>query len=131
MRHVYDSPEVFMRRFSILISLAILTLTCVRVKAQDAPRAEIFGGYQFFHANSGISFAGFDSFNLNGWDGSLSGYFNRYLGITTDISGAYGTPTIDVPGVGLLESIPTFIRSCLDPQSASLTEVRFNPLRAC
>jgi hypothetical protein len=124
-----------MRRFSILISLAILTLTCVRVKAQDAPRAEIFGGYQFFHANSGISFAGFDSFNLNGWDGSLNGYFNRYLGITTDISGAHGTPHNRRSRRGFFWNpyppLYVFIRSCLDPQSASLTEVRFNPLRAC
>lgn len=89
-----------MRRFPILISLAILLLACARVNGQDAPRAEIFGGYQFFHANSGVTFSGFDSFNLNGWDASLSGYFNRYLGITSDFSGVYGTPSITIPGFG-------------------------------
>ena len=30
--------------------------------------------------------------NLDGWDASLSEYFNRYLGITADISGACGSP---------------------------------------
>ena len=90
----------FMRQFSILISLTVLSLAGLRAEAQDAPRAEIFGGYQFFHANSGVSFSGFDSFNLNGWDASLSGYFNRYLGITSDFSGVYGTPSISIQGFG-------------------------------
>lgn len=33
-----------------------------------------------------------DSLNLNGWNASVSGYFTKYLGISGDFSGAYGTP---------------------------------------
>ena len=53
-------------------------------------RAEVFGGYQYTRLNSGVS--GADSINLNGWNASLSGFFNDYLGATADFSGAYGSP---------------------------------------
>jgi hypothetical protein len=68
--------------------------------AQDAPDVEIFVGYQYFHANSGISFSGFDNFSLNGWDGAVSGYFSRHVGITADFAGVYGNPGINIPPVG-------------------------------
>ncbi len=79
------------------LSLLLLSIGSL---AQDAPRAEIFGGYQFVHANSGLRIGGLDSFALNGWDASLSGYFNRYLGITADFAGIYGTPKTVVPQIG-------------------------------
>jgi outer membrane protein with beta-barrel domain len=70
----------------ILLVVILPALVC----AQDAPRAEVFGGYQYLRVNPGVS--GVDSFNLNGWNASLSGYFNRYIGITGDFGGAYGKP---------------------------------------
>jgi opacity protein-like surface antigen len=30
----------------------------------------------------------------------VSGYFSRYVGITADFAGAYGTPAINVPSIG-------------------------------
>jgi opacity protein-like surface antigen len=44
--------------------------------------------------NTGISEVG--SFNLNGWNAAVSGYFTRNLGVTADFSGSYGSPfTVD------------------------------------
>jgi hypothetical protein len=37
-------------------------------------RAEVFGGYQYLRLNTGVP--GVDSINLNGWNASLSGFFN-------------------------------------------------------
>lgn len=81
-----------MTRTIALLSLSALLMLCVSSLAQEAPKAEIFGGYQFTHANSGVS--GIDNFNLNGWDAAVSGYFNHYLGVTGDFSGTYGTPQV-------------------------------------
>lgn len=87
------------KTIGIAASLCLILLSAAAV-AQDAPRAEIFGGYQFVRANSGVQIGGIDTFALNGWNGSLSGYFNRYVGITTDIAGTYGTPKVQFPSVG-------------------------------
>ena len=75
-----------------LLALSLLLILSVSALAQEAPRAEVFGGYQFFRASSGVS--GIDNFNLNGWDAAVSGYFNRYVGVTGDFSGSYGTPSV-------------------------------------
>jgi opacity protein-like surface antigen len=68
--------------------------------AQDAPRVEVFGGYQLVRASSGVQVSGIDNFMLNGWNASLSGFFNRYIGVTGEFAGTYGTPKIEVPQVG-------------------------------
>jgi len=51
--------------------------------AQAAPKAEVFGGYQFTHLDGGP--------NLNGWNAALTGYLNSFLGITADLTGVYGS----------------------------------------
>jgi len=89
-----------MIRAILCSAVLVVLLSPFLALAQTAPSAEIFGGYQYFHANSGISFSGFDNFSLNGWEGALSGYFNRYVGITGDFSGVYGSPSINIPPVG-------------------------------
>lgn len=54
-------------------------------------KAEVFGGYQYMRASFGVP--GLDNnFNLNGWNASASGFFNDYVGVTADFSGAYGSP---------------------------------------
>jgi len=78
--------------YRILAVLFFATVLPYQVLAEDAPRVEVFGGFQYFRANTGTNFANLDHFNLNGWDASLSGYFNRYIGVTADFSGAYGSP---------------------------------------
>ena len=73
--------------YRLLTVLFFATILPLHAIAQDAPRAEVFGGFQYFRAGTGTG--SINDFNLNGWDASLSGYFNRYLGVTADFSGAY------------------------------------------
>jgi opacity protein-like surface antigen len=68
----------------------ILLLAAYSVVAQENnSKADIFVGYQYTHVALGHDINGF---NLNGWNASVSGYFNKYLGISTDLSGGYGSP---------------------------------------
>jgi opacity protein-like surface antigen len=69
----------------LLVGLLVLGITAV---AQDAAKAEIFGGYQYLRVNPG---QGFSSENFNGWNGAVTGYVNNWLGITGDISGSYSS----------------------------------------
>ena len=46
-----------------------------------APKAEIFGGYQYTRFDGGL--------NANGWNTSLAGNLNNWFGIAADFSGAY------------------------------------------
>ena len=91
-----------MKRFWIIPMLAIF---CYVAVAQEAPRAEVFGGYQYFRATSGIN--GVNNFNLNGWNASGSGYFNDYFGVKADFGGSYGTPT--VAGIGVTTRMHTYM----------------------
>jgi opacity protein-like surface antigen len=72
--------------FFMLLILIILPVMAV------AQKAEVFGGYQYFHASSGVS--GVDGINLNGWNIAGTAFFHHYLGVTADFSGAYATPTV-------------------------------------
>ena len=69
-----------MHRFALALGLGIL-LFAAAVQAQD--RAEVFGGYQYFRPDGGP--------NMNGWNGALTGNFNKNFGITADFSGTYGS----------------------------------------
>ena len=92
-----------LRKLALLV--ALMSLLSALAVAQEPAKAEIFGGYQYFHASSGVS--GADSFNLNGWNAALSGYFNRNLGITSDFAGVYGTPT--ALGIGVHTRFYSFL----------------------
>lgn len=69
-----------MRRTSLIACLFLLPLTA---KAQEQPRAELFGGYSLFHADGGG--------NLHGWNASVAANLNRWFGLVVDFSGHYGS----------------------------------------
>ncbi len=71
-----------MRKFLVLVIL--LGLCSLAVMAQETPKAEVFGGYQYTRVS-----AGGVSENFNGWNASLTGNFNKYFGIAGDFSGSY------------------------------------------
>jgi hypothetical protein len=73
-----------MQRFFVLI--VFLGLFSLPLMAQDYPRAEVFGGYQYLHLGG----SGTD-INANGWNASLTGNFNSWFGVAADCSGAYKT----------------------------------------
>jgi hypothetical protein len=58
-----------------------LGLMSVMGFAQETPKPELFGGYQFTTLDP--------SWNASGWNGSATLYLNRWLGVTGDFSGAY------------------------------------------
>jgi hypothetical protein len=68
------------------LGLALLGLFSVAAFAQEtgsAPKAEIFGGYQYTRFDGGV--------NANGWDTALTGNLNRWFGVAADFAGAYNT----------------------------------------
>jgi len=93
------------RNFVVLCAVLSLSLVAFSQEGVQAPKAEIFGGYQYSHATTGVS--GLSGFNLNGWNASASGFFSRNLGVTADFSGSYGTPSL--LGVGVKTNLYTFL----------------------
>jgi outer membrane protein with beta-barrel domain len=69
-----------MRKF---IGFALLFGMCslAAVAQESAPKAEIFGGYQYTRFDGGL--------NANGWDTTLTGNLNHWFGAAADFSGAY------------------------------------------
>src|SRR5574337_1010052 len=94
-----------MTRTVTIVTVFALVLVSAFAVAQEAPRAEIFGGYQLTHASTGVS--GVDGFNMNGWDAAATGYFHRYLGVTGDFSGTYASPSFQ--GVSVNTHLYTYM----------------------
>jgi hypothetical protein len=66
--------------------IVLVALFSFPLMAQDYPKAEVFGGYQYLHLGG----SGTDV-NTNGWNASLTGNFNKWFGVAGDFSGAYKT----------------------------------------
>lgn len=80
----------------VVLFVALLSFAAVAQEGSGTPKAEIFGGYQFTHINGG--------YNANGWDTSVAGNFNNWLGVAADFSGTYKT----VSGVSVNNYTYTF-----------------------
>jgi opacity protein-like surface antigen len=65
----------------LMFFTVLLGFSCLPLAAQDYPKAELFGGYQFTHLEP--------SLNANGWNASLTGNLNSWFGGNVDFSGAY------------------------------------------
>ena len=77
-----------MRKIAFLAIIVFMPLFLV---AQDAPKAELFGGYSYLRS-SGNSF--------NGWEGQATANLGRYFGVTRDVSGHYRTLiSASLPGI--------------------------------
>ena len=82
-----------MHKFYLLA--ALLLLIPVPAMAQNTPKADVFGGYSL------IPDAGIEQI-LHGWNASVNGNINNWLGIKCDLSGHYTT------GNGLRVKLYTF-----------------------
>ncbi len=69
-----------MARIGLLCVAALVAVPLCSV----AQGGEIFGGYSYLHNGPGI--------NASGWDGSLTGNFNRFFGLEVDLSDHYKSP---------------------------------------
>jgi hypothetical protein len=65
--------------FALLVSLC--SFAAFAQEGGTAPKAEIFGGYQYTRFDGGL--------NANGWNTSVTGNLNNWFGIAADFSGAY------------------------------------------
>jgi hypothetical protein len=83
-----------MQKFvALMVFLGLLSFPLL---AQDSPKLEVFGGYQYLRLNNFNNGTGGGTgtgpnINANGWDTSVTGYFSKYLGVTGDFSGSYKT----------------------------------------
>ncbi len=66
----------------IMLSVGLLAIPLL-AQESEVPKVEIFGGYQFSHLEGSV--------NANGWNASVTGNANRWLGGTADFSGVYKT----------------------------------------
>ena len=65
-----------------ILAVLVFSIVCsLTAAAQDHPKVELFGGYQFTHFNPDI--------NANGWNASIAGNVNSWFGVAADFSGAY------------------------------------------
>jgi opacity protein-like surface antigen len=64
------------------LALSMLLALCnLPAAAQEHPKGELFGGYQFIHIQP-------DN-NASGWNAAITGNLGSWLGVTADFSGAY------------------------------------------
>jgi hypothetical protein len=71
----------------IFAGVFLLLLLPLSAAAQEYPKAEVFGGYSYFKANT-------DGVGLNGWNASVAGNLTSWFGIEGDFSGSYGAPGV-------------------------------------
>ena len=71
-----------------LLLLAGLVLIPVQAAAQDKPKAEVFGGYSYFHSDGGG--------NLNGWNASASINLYKWIDVIADFGGHYGSDSASI-----------------------------------
>src|SRR5215469_4074957 len=78
--HFSERATMLRKVIVLCVVLSLSLLAFGQENSAQAPKAEIFGGYQFVRATTGIS--GVSGFNLNGWNTSASGFFSRNFGVT-------------------------------------------------
>lgn len=72
-----------MRRLWLVLVLFSFAAT---LRAQEAPKAEVYGGYSFVN----LGLLGGDRPNANGWNASVAVNLNPWFGLVTDFGGLYG-----------------------------------------
>ncbi len=94
-----------MRKFFVFLAVLSLALT-VTAAAQNPPKFEVFGGYSFLRVDTeGVTGGTFGAdaalkLNYNGWAAAAQYNLKKWVGVTADLSGHYGTP-VTIPGVAL------------------------------
>ncbi|MBZ5698724.1 MAG: hypothetical protein LAN18_09275 [Acidobacteriia bacterium] len=64
--------------------MSLVLAVSLSAAAQDAPKAEVFGGYSYLRGNPGLGAPGI---NLNGGSGSISYNLSSAVGIVADVGG--------------------------------------------
>lgn len=92
-----------MRRFVfLLVAFGWFLLASICASAQEATRWQVFGGYSHSHVDisTDVPFADSSHVGLDGFNVSMAGHFNRWIGIVSDFAGYYTTQpvTFNQPG---------------------------------
>jgi hypothetical protein len=77
----------------LLLAVLVLGILSLPLIAQDSPKVEIFGGYQYLHTGD-ITVQGttaIQSQGHNGWDISPRVNFGRHFGVEGDFGGTYSS----------------------------------------
>ena len=82
--------------FAFALLVGTFSLAAIAQEAQNAPKAEVFGGFQYTRFDGGP--------NASGWDTAVTGNINNWFGISADFSGTYGSQS----GVSLHNYTYTF-----------------------
>lgn len=70
----------------LLAVVLVVVSTAFFAVAQDAPKAEVFGGYQYTNVDTkGVG----DRQSFNGWNADLAANVSENIGVVADFSGAY------------------------------------------
>lgn len=105
--------------FKTILPFLLLVST---LEAQEVPKAEVFGGYEYANA---AQFLGGQRTGLNGWDGSVGVNLNRWFGVVTDFSGVYGSSN---GSITILVCDPTCVPvTATTNESAKLHSFLFGP----
>jgi len=76
----------------LMLVVLVIGLLSLPLMAQDYPRFEVFGGYQYLYTDtSTIDGQTSPSQSFNGWDAAVTAKLGRDLGLEGDFGGAYAT----------------------------------------
>jgi len=76
----------------VLLAVMVILLVPLAVPAQDAPKAEVSGGFSYLRSVE------LSSFNLYGWNAGFAGNMNRWFGVVGDFGGNYASPGTGIFG---------------------------------
>ncbi len=74
-----------------LMFVALFLASTGTLSAQEAPKAEVYGGYSF----ANVDLIGGRT-NAHGWNASVTANINRWFGLVTDFGGLYGASTTTI-----------------------------------
>src|SRR5512146_119254 len=77
-----------MKKLAVILFVLSVGLLAV---AQDAPKAELFGGYQYTNVDFG---SGVDRQNFNGWNVDLALHAKPNFSLVADFGAAYKSETV-------------------------------------
>lgn len=93
-----------LKRLFVVMGLCIAL--SVAARAQEFPKAEVFGSYSY--GNFGPVVSGAGRTNVNGWNASLGVNVNRWFGLVSDFGGHYGS-------FSATQLLPILVPPCVPP----------------
>lgn len=100
----------------LILGVVLLLASSIPAIAQDAPRAELFGGYS----------VSIDDGHAHGWNASIAGNVNSWLGLVADFSQHYTSQT-SVEGGITVDADGSLLSYRFGPRLSHRTASRLTP----